>query len=114
MEIIEFKDCSYKNKQLVGGKCSSLGELYHLSQKINFKIADGFAITTELYDTFIQENNLQNSIESALEIIDYENIHDIEEHSQKLLHSIVNGNFSESQKNNIEKAYQKLCEKYEM
>lgn len=114
MEIIEFKDCSYKNKQLVGGKCSSLGELYHLSQKINFKIADGFAITTELYDTFIQENNLQNSIESALEIIDYENIHDIEEHSQKLLHSIVHGNFSESQKNNIEKAYQKLCEKYEM
>ena len=32
--IIWFKDCSYKNKHLVGGKCSSLGELYNLSNKI--------------------------------------------------------------------------------
>tara|TARA_A100001015_G_scaffold221484_1_gene249267 strand:- start:4498 stop:4680 length:183 start_codon:yes stop_codon:yes gene_type:complete len=58
MEIIYFKDCSYKNKHLVGGKCSSLGELYSLSQKLNFDIADGFAVTTHLYDTFIEQNNL--------------------------------------------------------
>ena len=30
-EIIDFKDCSYKNKHLVGGKNSSLGELYNLA-----------------------------------------------------------------------------------
>ena len=35
-EIVWFKDCSYKNKHLVGGKCSSLGELYHLSETIHF------------------------------------------------------------------------------
>ena len=36
--IIWFKDCSYKNTRLVGGKNASLGELYHLSKKLNFKI----------------------------------------------------------------------------
>ena len=47
---IWFKDCSYKNKDLVGGKCSSLGELCHLAKMLNFDIADGFAITTDLYN----------------------------------------------------------------
>ena len=35
MNILSFKYCSYKNKNLVGGKCSSLGELYNLSQILN-------------------------------------------------------------------------------
>ena len=64
--IIWFKDCSYKNKHLVGGKCSSLGELYNLSNKINFSIADGFAITTILYDEFIKYNNLNELIEKKI------------------------------------------------
>ena len=34
MNILWFKDCSYKNKNLVGGKNASLGELYHLSKKL--------------------------------------------------------------------------------
>jgi len=33
MSIIWFKDCSYENKNLIGGKNASLGELYHLSKK---------------------------------------------------------------------------------
>ena len=49
-EILWFKDCSYKNKNLVGGKCCSLGELYHLSKKLGFEIADGFCTTINLYD----------------------------------------------------------------
>ena len=32
-KIVWFKHCSYKNKELVGGKCSSLGELFVLSKK---------------------------------------------------------------------------------
>ena len=63
MDIIWFKNCSYENKHLVGGKCSSLGELYNLSQKINFNISDGFAITTILYDKFIEYNNLYKIID---------------------------------------------------
>ena len=46
MNVLEFSKCLYNNKHLVGGKCSSLGELFHLSKKYNFHIADGFATTT--------------------------------------------------------------------
>ena len=58
VNIIWFKDCSYQNKHLVGGKCSSLGELHTLSQTINFNIADGFAITTIFYDLYLEQNNV--------------------------------------------------------
>ena len=63
-EILWFRDCSYKNKRLVGGKCSSLGELHSLSTKLGFSIADGFAISTTLYDKFINYNHLSRIIES--------------------------------------------------
>ena len=48
MNIIWFKDCSYSNKRLVGGKNASLGELYNLSKVHDFKIANGFAISTTI------------------------------------------------------------------
>ena len=114
MEIIYFKDCSYKNKHLVGGKCSSLGELYSLSQKLNFGIADGFAVTTHLYDSFIEQNNLSDTISSSLLSIDYNNIQHIEETSKTLINAINNGTFNESQITAITNAYNKLCEKYNM
>ena len=67
--IIWFKECSLKNKNLVGGKCSSLGELYTLAKKINFNIADGFAITTLLYDSFISYNQLNDIIVDCAHVL---------------------------------------------
>ena len=48
MDVFWFSDCSYQNKELVGGKNSSLGELKRLSSKLNFNISDGFAISTKI------------------------------------------------------------------
>ena len=76
--ILWFKDCSYKNKHLVGGKCSSLGELYYLAKILNFDVADGFAITTTLYDEFIEKNNLQPKIEEILNTINTEDLTELD------------------------------------
>ena len=75
--IIWFKDCSYKNKGLVGGKNSSLGELYNLSKKLNFQIANGFAITTKLYDNFIEANKINSLIEQKIFSVNENNIEDL-------------------------------------
>ena len=40
--------CNYNNKHLVGGKNASLGELYTLSQKINFKPTSTTASAVEI------------------------------------------------------------------
>ena len=49
-QLVWFRDCSYKNKHLVGGKCSSLGELHNIAKRIGFSIGDGFALSITLYD----------------------------------------------------------------
>jgi pyruvate,water dikinase len=110
--IIWFKDCSYHNKYLVGGKCSSLGELTKLSDTIGFNIADGFAITTHLYDTFIMQNNLSVIIEKTLEEMNTSNMKELESSSNYLKDLIVNGTFTEDQKQYIQNYYNELCDKY--
>ena len=81
-KIIWFKNCSYDNKNLVGGKCSSLGELYHLSKKIGFSIADGFAISTIVYDNFLLFNNITDIINNKIDNIDINDIKKLESESK--------------------------------
>lgn len=110
--IVWFKDCSYNNKNIVGGKCSSLGELYHLSQKIGFNIADGFAVTTNLYDLFLQQNSLTNLIEEKLNKINVDDIDQLENDSEEIRNLISNGEFTNEQINIICDSYDELCKLY--
>lgn len=112
MNIIWFKNCSYSNKNLVGGKCSSLGELYNLSKKLYFSIADGYAITTTMYDEFISSNGLENLIETTLNNIDTNNIRELEEESRKIKNAITSGNFTQSQTDEILTNYKQLSNLY--
>jgi pyruvate,water dikinase len=110
--IVWFKECSYHNKHLVGGKCSSLGELSKLSETIGFNIADGFAITTYLYDTFIFQNDLHTIIENTLDNINTNDMKGLERSSNYLKNLIVNGSFTQDQKQYIYNYYNKLCDIY--
>jgi pyruvate,water dikinase len=107
--ILWFKDCSYKNKNIVGGKCSSLGELYHLSQKIGFSIADGFSVTTNLYDLFLQQNNLTVLIEEKLNKINTDDIDQLENDSEEIRNLISSGDFTFEQIDLIKNYYNELC-----
>ena len=111
-EIIWFKDCSYDNKHLVGGKCSSLGELHQIAKKIGFSIGDGFALTIDMYDTFIEYNELTAQIETDLANINVDNIKELEEKSKNLRALIINGEFSEHHKTIITEYYNKLSHIY--
>ena len=110
--LLWFRDCSYKNKNLVGGKCSSLGELYNLSQKINFNIADGFAITTDLYNLFLHQNGLSSKIEDKLQGIDVDDIESLEREAMELRNMLNDGSFTEEQIQLIEDNYDILCKLY--
>lgn len=111
-EIIWFKDCSYKNKHLVGGKCSSLGELHSIAKRIGFSIGDGFAITTELYNQFIHSNDLEPKIISMLNDIDVENIEELEQKSHELRKMISNAELSQEHSDGIVQHYNELSKIY--
>lgn len=111
-QIIWFKDCSYENKHLVGGKCSSLGELHAISRRIGFSIGDGFAITTTMYDSFVQYNMLGDVIERSLDEIDTNNIRELEERSKTLRNIIASGNLPDEASESIRTSYRDLCKQY--
>lgn len=93
-QLVWFRDCSYKNKHLVGGKCSSLGELHNIAKRIGFSIGDGFALSITLYDEFIENNHLEQVINESLDSIDIENIKDLEEKSALLREKITSAEMS--------------------
>ena len=107
--ILWFKECSYKNKDIVGGKCSSLGELYYLSRDITFDIADGFSITTNLYDEFIKEHNLIETIKKTLDNVDTTNIEELNVCSDKLKQIITQSKMSDRHISIIKQYYYELC-----
>lgn len=111
-QIIWFKDCSYENKHLVGGKCSSLGELHVISRRIGFSIGDGFAITTEMYDDFVEDNNLGSTIEEMLKTIDTENIKELETKTKELRDVICAASLSDTQSSAIIEGYNALSKLY--
>ena len=112
MNVLEFSKCLYNNKHLVGGKCSSLGELLHLAKKYNFHIADGFATTTILFDDYLEYNNLTSLLEITLKDIKTNDIKELESISKVISSKIINGQFTEKQISDITDSYNELCRKY--
>ena len=113
MNILEFSKCDYGNKHLVGGKCSSLGELYHLSGKYGFKIADGFATTTLLFNDYMINNKLNCLLDTLLEDTDDISLTELEKASKIIIDKIVNGSFTAEQITDISHAYLNLSNKYQ-
>lgn len=111
-KILWFKDCSYDNKGLVGGKNASLGELFRLSQILNFNIANGFAITTEFYQDFIDYNNLNNEIEKDIYNLDCSDLNLLNQISNNIKQKIINSKFTEEQIELIESNYNLLSALY--
>ena len=97
-DIIWFSDCSYKNKYLVGGKNASLGELYNLSQTINFNISNGFSVTTQLYKDFLDNNDIESKIQNLIVDINVSDIENINNISKKIKYLIKKSEFSDVQK----------------
>ena len=55
-----FDKISLLDLPLVGGKNASLGEMVSNMSQFGINVPFGFAITTEAYDKFISDNNLEN------------------------------------------------------
>jgi pyruvate,water dikinase len=112
-KIIWFKDCNYDNKELVGGKNASLGELVSLSNKYKFHIANGFAISTIVYDNFIINNGLQDSIKDILLSINYNDLDDLECKSLSLRNLVLEAEFDKDTIKLISDNYNELSKMYD-
>lgn len=77
--IVWFKDIKKHNIPLVGGKGANLGEMYN-----HFPIPNGFCITVNAYDKFLDYNKLKEKIAGILAGIDVEDTENLEKSAKKI------------------------------
>ena len=100
-----FKDVTIDDIGVVGGKNASLGEMIHHLTNKGIKVPTGFAITTEGFKYFINENNLHSFITDALDGLDVNNLESLYATGEKIRSAILNATIPTKLSEQIHTAY---------
>jgi len=99
-----FEDCRKESVRLVGGKCSSLGELINAG----VRVPPGFALTTEGYRHFMAEAGIDREIKSMVSSLDTQDMDALEATSASIRASIEAHPFSMEIEDLVAECYRKL------
>jgi pyruvate,water dikinase len=102
--VIPFEECDLSMVNRVGGKCASLGEL----MKAQISVPPGFAITTDTYLRFMEENNLLDKVMGRIENLEESMVEQTEQASKEIRSWIEAGTISETLEDTIADQYRLL------
>jgi pyruvate,water dikinase len=100
-----FEECRNDSVPLVGGKCSSLGELINAG----VRVPPGFALTTEGYRRFMAEAGIDREVASLLARVDPLDIEALEQASVQIRAVIEAQPFSIEIEDLVAECYRKLA-----
>jgi pyruvate,water dikinase len=78
---------------LVGGKNANLGEMIKNLSYLGINIPDGFVITSNAYDLFINYNDIANKIDAIINNTDIDNIQELCKNSKIIRNLFYDSNF---------------------
>ena len=102
--ICWFEDVSKESVDLVGGKCSSLGELINAG----VRVPPGFALTTHGYKQFMEEAGIRQEVSRLLTGLDHQDMDKLESASRDIRGMIESRPISIELEDSIAEAYRKL------
>ena len=105
-----FDEIRKTDVELVGGKGANLGELTHFG----LPVPQGFCVTAEAYDHFIDFADLKGIVEKHISAIDVENTEALMEASKTIQNAIKKGDIEPNLEKEIRQAYEEFCNKYDM
>ncbi len=106
--ILWFKDIRLKDISPVGGKNASLGEMFSQLKNSRIVVPDGFAVTTNVYRSFIHEAGLKKGIQNILRGLNTRDVRNLKEGGAKIRKLIINAEMPESIAREIISCYRKL------
>ncbi|MEA3290412.1 MAG: phosphoenolpyruvate synthase [Campylobacterota bacterium] len=113
MRFIKFFDqLSINDTAVVGGKNSSLAQMYVNLKSEGIEVPFGFATTSDAYRLFIKQNDLEKQIKDILEDIDISDIKNLENKGKIVRELILKGTMPQVVQDEISKAYKKLSDHY--
>jgi len=107
-----FKDISKKDTPLVGGKNSSLGEMFSVLGKKGIRVPDGFASTSRAYWYFLDKNGLDKKLKKIFKDFKPNSLASLKQTGKAARQMILKSEFPEDFKEEIVISYRKLSEKY--
>jgi pyruvate,water dikinase len=99
-----FQECSKESVDLVGGKCSSLGELINAG----VRVPPGFALTTHGFRQFMRDAGIQSAVSTLLDGLDHQDMDKLEEASRVIRDMIESCPVSIELEDLIAECYRKL------
>lgn len=99
-----FEECRKDSVALVGGKCSSLGELINAG----VRVPPGFALTTEGYRRFMADAGINREVHSLLADVDVQDMDALEKASAAIRERIESAPFSTEIEDLVAECYRKL------
>jgi len=110
--ILWFDELCIGDVPLVGGKNASLGEMYSNLTKKGVKIPNGFAVTAYAYNYFLERAKIKDDLQKVLQGLDTSSIRNLTEKGRKARETILKAELPKELKEEIVKAYKKLCSQY--
>ena len=108
--IRSFSEISIDDIPLVGGKNASLGEMYRELSPKGIRVPNGFAVTADAYNVFLETDDLGIKIQEQLRGLDVTNVEELEKVGKKVRHSILETKLPDSLTTEIIQAYRSLSE----
>lgn len=110
--ILWFDQIGIEDTPFVGGKNSSLGEMYTTLTKRGVGIPNGFAVTAKAYFYLLEKAGIKEQIKQILEGLDTRDIHGLNERGRKIRELICQAEIPDDLKKQILEAYRNLCGAY--
>ena len=107
-----FKDIKIEDVGLVGGKNAALGEIFCNLVPFGINVPDGFAVTAEAYDYFLEKAGVKGKIKKELLGLNTRDVVNLKRRGGAIRSMILKAAFPEDLKNEILSAYNELGQKY--
>ncbi|HWC55039.1 MAG TPA: phosphoenolpyruvate synthase [Chitinophagaceae bacterium] len=107
--IKKFSEIGIADVGIVGGKNSSLGEMFTQLSDKGINVPDGFATTAPAYIYFLEYNNLKKPLQELMRQLDHDNYSNLKEIGSKARQLLLSAEMPDEFSSEIVKAYKELC-----
>ena len=109
--VLDLSEVGADDVALVGGKCASLGELFHALGPRGVRAVDGFATTSEAYRRLLQTDGLGDRLRELMDGLDPEDIKALNTAGREARALMLDTPLPAEVNDAILDAYARLCER---
>src|SRR5688572_21746758 len=109
--VLDLSECGAGDVELVGGKCASLGELFHTLAPRGVRAVDGFATTCEAYRLLLESDGLGKRLRELMNGLNHEDLKALHAAGREARALMLDTPLPGAVHDAIVTAYRRLCER---